>query len=70
MRPRVVEGEEMLMTKHMPPVPPANRSPRGETKDPDQARDLRDKHSEDPQNIDEAGEVANIRQNTSNQRSG
>jgi hypothetical protein len=58
------------MTKHMPPVPPANRNPKGERKDPDQERDLRDKHRENPENIDEAGDVANVRQNTSNQRSG
>jgi hypothetical protein len=58
------------MTKHMPPVPPANRSKKGPGKDPDENLDLRDKHRQDPQNIEEAGEVANVRQNTSNQRSG
>jgi hypothetical protein len=56
------------MTKQMPPVPPANRSKKGEGKDPDENRDLRDKHRQDPQNIEEAGEFANVRQNTSNQR--
>lgn len=58
------------MNKQMPPVPPDNKSPKGPGKDPNEARDLRNKHRQDAHNVDEAGDRANIEQNTSNQRSG
>ena len=58
------------MTKHMPPVPPENQNPKESGKNPDEDRDLRNKHRHDPHNLDEAGDRANIKQNTSNQRSG
>jgi hypothetical protein len=53
------------MTKHMPPVPPANRSPKGTGGAPESHQDDSIKHPE-PQNIAEQGETANIKQNTTN----
>ncbi len=53
------------MTKHMPPVPPANRSPKGTGGDPEPHQDDTVNHSE-PQNSAEQGETANVRQNTIN----
>ena len=49
------------MTKHMPPVPLANRTNKGTGGDPESPI----KHPE-PQNIAEQGETANIKQNTTN----
>jgi hypothetical protein len=51
----------------MPPIPPANRSPKGpagepKTKTPD---DMAGKH-EHHDNAEEKGETANIKQNTTN----
>ena len=60
----------MSKHNHMPPVPPDQQSPKGSTPDPDENMDLRQKHRRDARNTDEAGERANIRQNSSNQRSG
>jgi hypothetical protein len=53
------------MTKHMPPVPPTNRTNKGTGGDPESPRDASIKHPE-PQNIAEQGEMANIKQNTTN----
>ena len=54
------------MSSHLPPIPPANQSPKGphgsEAADKDTTLD---KHGESP-NIAEQGETANIRQNTTN----
>ena len=60
------------MTKRMPPVPAESQNPKesGRGKNADDSRDLRNKHRQDPHNADEAGDRANIEQNTSNQRSG
>ena len=56
-----------LMSSHMPPVPPANRSPKGPGgSDPKIAQDTSLKH-EEPQNTSEQGETANIKQNTTNE---
>jgi hypothetical protein len=52
--------------KRMPPVPEKNRTPKGPGGDPDASVD--DRVSEAPENIDQVGERANIRQNTSNQQ--
>jgi hypothetical protein len=53
------------MTKHMPQVPPANRSNKGTGSESEALRDNSLKHPE-PQNIAEQGETANIKQNTTN----
>lgn len=60
------------MTKHnrMPAVPPDQQNPKGGGQDPDENMDLRQKHRRDANNTEEAGQRANIRQNSSNQRSG
>jgi hypothetical protein len=55
----------IAMTKHMPPVPPANRSHKGTGGASESAHDDSVKHPE-PQNIAEQGETANIKQNTTN----
>jgi hypothetical protein len=53
------------MTKHMSPVPPANRPNKGAGGDRESPQDASIKHPE-PQNIAEQGETANINQNTTN----
>jgi hypothetical protein len=54
------------MTKHMPPVPPANRSNNGAgDSDTESLKDVSLKHRA-RQNIAEQGETANIKQNTTN----
>jgi hypothetical protein len=53
------------MTKHMPPIPPANRSNKGTGNDFEATQDTSVKPRE-PQNIAEQGETANIKQNTTN----
>jgi hypothetical protein len=53
------------MTKHMPPVPPANRTNKGTGDDSESLQHASIKHLE-PQNIAEQGETANIKQNTTN----
>jgi hypothetical protein len=52
------------MTKHMPPIPTANRSDKG-PKDETDPSQIAAKKAE-PQNIAEQGETANIKQNTTN----
>jgi hypothetical protein len=55
------------MSKHMPPVPPANRSPKGPVqRHPKIEQDASEKH-EEVQNISEQGDTANIKQNTTNE---
>ena len=51
------------MTARMPPVPPANRSPKGHGIETAKDRDTTVRHPE-PENTAEQGETANIRQNT------
>jgi len=54
------------MTRNMPPVPPANRSPKGPENAGAADKDTTlEKHGE-PQNTSEQGETANIKQNTTN----
>jgi hypothetical protein len=53
------------MTKHLPPVPPANRSNKGTGDASEPFHDDSVKHPE-PENIAEQGETANIKQNTTN----
>ena len=55
------------MSRHnkMPPIPPANRSPKGVGGNPETAKkDMAAKKVDD--NAAEVGETANIRQNTTN----
>jgi hypothetical protein len=52
--------------KRMPPVPPASRSTKGPGSDPDAKLD--NPVAEDAENIDEVGDRANVRQNTTNQQ--
>jgi len=52
------------MTKHLPPVPPANRSSKGPGDHHEVGKD-EEKHLE-PVNTSEQGETANIKQNTTN----
>ena len=55
------------MSNRMPPVPPANRSNKGPNND-SRSKPLQDtslKHPA-PQNVEEQGETANIKQNTTN----
>lgn len=55
------------MSRHnkMPPVPPANRSPKG-TGGNEQDIEKGEMHKGAPENAAEQGETANIRQNTTN----
>ena len=56
------------MTARMPPIPPANRSPKGHGGEVNKAQDTTNRHPK-PENTDEQGETANIRQNTTNNTS-
>ena len=51
------------MTGHMPPVPPANRSPKGTGESGDVEKDTARKET---QNTVGQGDAANIKQNTTN----
>ena len=53
------------MTGHMPPVPPANRSPKGTGEAGEAKKDTSHK-SEHNHNTAEQGDTANIKQNTTN----
>jgi hypothetical protein len=54
------------MTKHMPEVPVANRSPKGPGDRPEAARDTTPaKHPSDVHSA-EQGDTANVKQNTTN----
>jgi hypothetical protein len=53
------------MMSRMPPVPPASRSKKGPGAEPTVPKDTSLKHPE-PQNTDEQGDTANIKQNTTN----
>ena len=54
------------MTKHMPDVPPANRSKKGPGDHPDVASDTVPAKHPDSFNTAEQGDTANIMQNTTN----
>ena len=63
--PEILIGA-IAMTKHMPPVPPANRSNKGTGEsDTESPQDDSLRHPEH-QNTAEQGETANIKQNTTN----
>lgn len=53
------------MAKHLPPVPPEQRSDKGPGSDPKTEQDT-SVHHPHPDNAAEQGETANIRQNTTN----
>lgn len=57
--------DDIAMTSHMPPVPPANRSNKAPGSDPESNQDTSVKHPI-PKNAAEQGETANIKQNTTN----
>lgn len=58
------------MTKPMPRVPDDNRSPKGPGGNEEIVRDDTKGHKRDEtNNIDEQGDRANVKQNTSNRRS-
>jgi len=54
---------------HLPPVPPANRSPKGSTADPEVPVDTSTSKKEAlrQRNFGEQGRQGNIKQNTTNQ---
>jgi len=53
------------MASHMPPVPPASRSPKGPKSTPKDVQEKLVEH-EHHGNASEKGETANIKQNTEN----
>ncbi len=57
--------EEATISSHMPPVPPANRSPKGTGSDPKAEQDTSVHHPK-ADNAAEQGETANVKQNTTN----
>lgn len=58
------------MTKPMPRVPEENRSPKGPGSEPKPVKDNTKGHAlDETNNIDEQGDRANMKQNTSNRRS-
>jgi hypothetical protein len=59
------------MTRTIPPVPESNRSDKGPGSAPKVVTDTTKGHRDDEKhNIDEQGDHGNLRQNTSNRRSG
>jgi hypothetical protein len=54
------------MSSHMPPVPPANRSNKGEKSERDVSQDKKLVKHEHHANSAEEGDTANIKQNTTN----
>ena len=54
----------MSSHSHVPPVPPANRSPKGPGDESEVSKDAATSHAET--NTAEQGDTANIRQNTTN----
>ncbi|MBI5262200.1 MAG: hypothetical protein HY852_10340 [Bradyrhizobium sp.] len=55
------------MTGKIPPVPPANRSPKGSGDDKQSAADQTPRGQRRVKNPDQQGQQANIKQNTTNQ---
>ena len=56
------------MSKHMPPVPPANRSDKGPGSAPDSAKsDAGGQQRKPPNNLAEQGRQGDIKQNTTHQ---
>jgi hypothetical protein len=54
------------MSSHIPPVPPANRSNKGEKSDTEVSKDPKLVKHEHHANSAEEGDTANIKQNTTN----
>jgi hypothetical protein len=59
-------GLILMISSHMPPVPPANRSKKGRGSDPEISKDTSVKQPEHHHNAAEEGETANIKQNKTN----
>ena len=55
------------MPSQMPPVPPANRSPKTPKEAPEGLKNTEPKEDQRAENIEQQGERANIKQNTTNQ---
>jgi hypothetical protein len=55
----------LIMSSHMPPIPPANRSKKAGN-DPETSKDAAVKQPEHHHNAAEEGETGNIKQNTTN----
>jgi|KBSMisStandDraft_5_1062788.scaffolds.fasta_scaffold5680685_1 hypothetical protein len=55
------------MAKQQPPVPPANRSPKGPGDDSRKPKDDAKLHEKREQNIEQQGDRANVKQNTTPQ---
>jgi hypothetical protein len=58
-----INGKVIVMSK-LPPVPPDNRSPKGPGADPQPDTGS---HAKGSKNIDQQGQTANTKQNTTNQ---
>ncbi len=54
------------MTKHLPLVPPANRSAKGPGEERETTKDSEHRKHLEPPNTSEQGDTANIKQNTTN----
>ena len=61
-----LRNRETVMPSQMPPVPPANRSPKGPGAAPKVSKNTVP-DEQVPENVEEQGERANIKQNTTNQ---
>jgi hypothetical protein len=57
---------EIVMPSQMPPVPPANRSPKGPGAAPKVSKNTAPDEPA-PENVEQQGERANVKQNTTNQ---
>ncbi len=55
------------MSGRMPPIPRANRSPKGPVRDVVRPKGDAPEKNAEPENSSEQGETANIRQNTTNE---
>jgi hypothetical protein len=60
-----ISTQGFIMSSHMPPIPPANRSKKGGN-DPETSKDAAVKQPEHHHNAAEEGDTANIKQNTTN----
>lgn len=66
-----ITTQEMEMNKTVPKTPPENRNPKDPGHSSDVVADTTKGHRDDEKNnIEEQGDRANVRQNTSNRRSG
>jgi hypothetical protein len=71
-RASTLEGKQIMSKAHMPPVPPANRSPMGGSANPKTSSDMSEQIGKDNKEsrqrlLEEQGRQGNIKQNTTNQ---